>query len=133
MVVVALVNADELVELVRRDVEQYAPRPSRVRLDPIPDGSLALRGYQDPGDPNTPLDDERRAYDVVGVVTISGEIADVQLTKGEIPAAAWPDFDDELYARGVRVARWTRHRANGTNKPVERRITPRKERPAWTP
>lgn len=114
----------EPLELVRRDVEQYAPRPSRVRLDPIPDGSLALRGYQDPGDPSTPLDDERRDYDVVGVVTISGEVAEIQLTKGEIPAAAWPDFDAALHARGVRVARWTRHRKAGQNKPVERRIFP---------
>jgi hypothetical protein len=132
-VVVALVSADDLVDLVRRDVERYAPRASRVRLDPIPDGSLGLRAYQEPGDPSTPIDDERRDYDVVGVVTIVGEVAEIQLTKGEIPAAAWPDFDDELYARGVRVARWTRHRKTGPNKPVERRITSSKERTQWTP
>ena len=37
---------------------------------------------------------------------------------------AWPDFDAALHARGVRVARWTRHRKAGQNKPVERRIFP---------
>lgn len=116
---VVAVSADELVALVRQDEHQLA---SRVRLDPIPNGSYALRAYAEPGDPSVPLDDERRDYTVVGVVTIYGDLAEVQATKGEIPREAWDDLDNWMRAHHVRAMRWKRHRANGSVKPVERRI-----------
>lgn len=117
--VVAPVNADELVALVRRDEHRLA---SRVRLDPIPNGSYALRAYREPGDPSVPLDAERRAYVVVGVVTLYGDLAEVQATLGEIPRDAWDDLDNWMRAHNVRAMRWKRHRANGSVKPVERSI-----------
>lgn len=120
---VAAVSADDLVELVRADEQRLAtPRASRVRLDPIPGGSYTLRAYREPGDPSVPLDAERRYYVVVGIVTITGDTAEVQATMGEIPREAWDDLDHWLRAHNVRALRWKRHRANGAVKPVERSI-----------
>ena len=91
---------------------------TRVRLDPIPDGSYAFRAYEDAVSSDIPISDIDAAYVVSGVVTISGDVAVVTLTQGRIPMLGWADFDRELRALGARYCVWARHRADGSRKPV---------------
>lgn len=101
-------------------MSQHLKPFSRVRLDPIPDGSHAFRAYENAVPRNIPISDIDAAYAVAGVVTITGDVAVVTLTQGRIPMAAWPDFDRELREHGARFALWIRHRADGSRKPVVR-------------
>lgn len=82
---------------------------SRVRIDPLA-GVYNLRGYSEPGNPDTPLSDEQRGYQIVGTVTISGESATVSATLGDMKDAKMRmDFDRRLMAEGVKKIHWERH------------------------
>lgn len=82
---------------------------SKVRIDPLA-GVYNFRGYGELGDPMTPLASEPRKYKVVGTVTISGAVATVSATLGDMSDVGMrKDFDNELMNRGVTSIRWERH------------------------
>ena len=83
---------------------------SKVRLDPVP-GIFNLRGYQVPGDPDIPLNEEMRPYCVVGNVSISGHLAIITALHGDLgDRELWEDLDTVLKSQGVTEVHWERHK-----------------------
>jgi hypothetical protein len=97
-------------------------RRSRVRFDAIQDGSFAFRAFAEPVDADAPLSRMTAVYDVTGIVTPHGDVAEVHMVRGRITQPALRDFDAMLRSRGFRLMIWERHREDGTIKRVVRRL-----------
>ena len=94
---------------------------SKIRLDP-PAGILTFRGYKEAGDPTVALNEEMRAYCVVGSLSITGHIAQCTALNGDLSDPdLWVDIDAALRARGVTELHWERHK-NGKILMKKRRI-----------